>query len=125
MIATNIDQSKNLVKLGLDPSTADMCYIREQWLDDETDKVEEGWSEFPVAKVDDDKEIPQPIILPSWTLSALLSLIPEVHLQQRTNSYKTYYHCTIPVYDAIGDTAIDAAYEVILFMIKYKYIKTV
>ena len=49
--------------------------ILEQWIDEKTHRHKEGYCEIPVVKVDDDCPL-QPITLPCWSLSALLSLLP-------------------------------------------------
>ena len=63
MIATTIEQSKHLIELGVDVSTADMCYVM-------IDTEEETYS------LDIGKYIGVLPSLPSWSLSALLKMFP-------------------------------------------------
>lgn len=58
-ICTSIEQSKKLIKLGIDISTADMCWQN---------------NEFPVGFNDDEA-------VPAWSLTALLGLLfqPSLH----------------------------------------------
>lgn len=64
------------MELGLDPKTADMEYILEQWIDEETGRHKEEYCEIPVVRVDDDDCPLQQITLPCWSLSALLEQLP-------------------------------------------------
>ena len=64
MIATNIEQSKHLLDLGLDPKTADMSYTY-------FDKGEPGLDLTPYmlnSRMSD----------PAWSLTALLEVMPKV-----------------------------------------------
>lgn len=56
-ICTSIEQSQKLIDLGIDVSTADMCWQN---------------NEFPIGFNDDDA-------IPAWSLSALLDIIEPVN----------------------------------------------
>lgn len=67
---TTIEQSKKLVELGLNPNTADMCYI--QHFDESYNEVT-FIEEDPVLAYTIDT-----IDLPCWSLGALINLIPSI-----------------------------------------------
>jgi len=77
-ICTSIEQSKKLLSFGLDPSTADMCYIgteREHILH------AESYSQILKWRKDYKKESNAPFsttIIPAWSLAALLGLMPDI-----------------------------------------------
>lgn len=72
---TDLEQSRKLAEI-LPLESADMEYILEQWIDEETDCHKEEYCEIPVVKVNDDCPL-QPITLPCWSLAALLDVIPK------------------------------------------------
>jgi len=65
MIATSIEQSKELVRLGLDPKTADMVWMFNKWLYSIKDNIlnREQFSEQDTL---------------AWSLSALLEVMPKI-----------------------------------------------
>jgi hypothetical protein len=71
---TDFEQSKKLAKI-LSLESADMEYLLEHWIDEETYRHKEGYCEIPVVKVDDDCPL-QPITLDCWSLEALLNILP-------------------------------------------------
>jgi len=70
MIATNIEQSKHLLELGLDPKTADMFYF--------------SYGMFRPMKLHVGKILEDVVTgkrqwaIPAWSLSALLEVMPKV-----------------------------------------------
>lgn len=74
-IATNPSQSKRLLACGVDPNTADMCYVG-------------GWSPecaIPFSKCNKEDT-------PAWSLSALLALLPRTITHKgRTNIFGLYH----------------------------------
>ena len=64
-IATTIEQSKHLIELGIDPSSADMCW-------QEVASVYSTWK-WELMTYPSVREL---IDVPAWSLSALLELIP-------------------------------------------------
>ena len=112
-ICTSIEQSKKLLSLGLDSSTADMEYI----------SLKEG--NHPIGNVPfvkDDSEVEDSAFdyiynrTPCWSLTALLGVIPEPDLVQ--NSEKTWLiRSWINSYPwSVGgySNPVDACYEMIL-----------
>lgn len=80
-IATTIEQSKRLMEAGLDPESADMCYIEEII----TNGIgcipyKHTWSEYPCVDTHEESEGPEPVSLPAWSLSRLIDLISKTGL---------------------------------------------
>ena len=117
-ICTSIEQSKKLIALGIDVNTADMYYDVNSYGIQGKPEVGIGWS----------KDIP------AWSLSALLELIPpylgefkdgiDFGLSKAINGkwYSAHY---IKFNDdglasfnitVTGDTAIDAAFEMVCWL---------
>lgn len=130
MIATTIEQSKDLLKLGLNPDTADMYYP----------KVDEGlYATCPYPK-ECAAFRKQKSDIPAWSLSALLKLMPK---DMKGIPEKAAYHFVLKknVYDAwqcnyehpsFGElysfpaqkSPLDAAYNMLAWMIENGHIKT-
>lgn len=125
-ICTSIEQSKKLIQLGIDVNTADMYYDVNSYGIQSNPEVAVGkvWS----------KDIP------AWSLSALLELIPpylgefkdgidfgfsksmngkwySAHYIQLDNSGLATFTKTVT-----GDTAIDAAFEMVCWLKENKKI---
>lgn len=71
-IATTIEQSKRLLAAGIDPKSADMCYIEEII----TNGIgcipyKRTWSEYPCVDTHEESEGPEMVSLPAWSLSRL------------------------------------------------------
>lgn len=80
MIATTTEQSRKLVELGIDSSTADMHYstwtiIDGKWIlsPNYNDTIEDLQEEYGNQ------------IIPAWSLYALLELIPQVGISQNND----------------------------------------
>lgn len=144
MIATSKDQSRRLLSMGLDQSTADMeyCYIDEynsglQVKSEENTEVDNRLDQlFGVTHI------------PAWSLSALLEVMPkyitdngvEYKIEIWTDglaapkwvigysgkSYSGHYFIqriiTI-IHRTIGDDLLTAAYEMVCWMLEKGYIK--
>ena len=63
MIATSIEQSEELVRLGLNPKTADMCF----------EMYKGNWT-LTVGKKS--AQVNRGLAIPAWSLSALLEVMP-------------------------------------------------
>lgn len=71
-IATTIEQSKRLMEAGLDPESADMCYIEEIITNGiGCISYKHTWSEYPCVDTHEESEGPEPVSLPAWSLSRL------------------------------------------------------
>lgn len=122
-ICTSLEQSKKLIKLGIDVRTADMDYIPFANNPKEYDCIINVWNNEH-----------EEYWIPAWSLSALLELIPpyleefndgidfgfsksmngrwySAHYIQLDNSGLATFNKTIT-----GDTSIDAAFEMIVWL---------
>ena len=114
-ICTSIEQSKKLLSLGLDPSSADMCYphfIR---------GGADTYNEIPEIAED----IDYPYEMPCWSLTALLELMPLYTLEQTTDG-KVIVVSEIGQYSKCSeawDSPIDAAFELLCWLLEQKHIK--
>lgn len=72
MIATTIEQSKRLLKAGVDPRTADMLYL---WDEDAIMGV--GVCEYNLELIPGTEQEYNTGSVPAWSLSALITLCPE------------------------------------------------
>lgn len=92
MIATSIEQSQHLLRLGLDPSTADMYY-------------EGGCSKFlsvgeaDLSKTYDDGE-EKDADIPAWSLTELLKVMPK-------DTNETYHLFSSMMADQLGSWVCD------------------
>lgn len=116
-LATTIEQAKELVRLGLDPKTADMYYPyfgAGQY----GDKPRVG---FPIEYYSGGRDIP------AWSLSALLEVMPnndywDIYLCQAQDSkWQCVFHdCEFSngeYKDFIADTPLNAAYEMVCWLL--------
>lgn len=118
-ICTSIEQSKKLLRLGLDPGTADMCYphfIRHG---------ADTYNEIPEIAED----IDYPYEMPCWSLAALLNILPqevfngeyiinitEGHTNKWILTYDHYENEDHSYYDLFSgsDNLVDACVEMII-----------
>lgn len=101
MIATNIEQSKHLLELGIDPSSADMFWLV-------TNKARLHALTEPLSKYSNWENYP------AWSLVALLNVISYPTLSQ---DYNGKWSCMeFPGDEEVEgcDNPIDACYEMIL-----------
>ena len=96
-ICTSLEQSKKLIELGIDVSTADMLYnvLGESYVRHDT----------PIDKYH----------TPAWSLSALLKLMPKFSLEKDISNnagYQLYYNYDTTYYD----DPIDAAFEMVCWL---------
>lgn len=132
-ICTDVKQSKKLVELGLDISTADMHYNLS--VDNKVRMLSVG---SPSVLFGD-------VTIPAWSLSALMDLMPpiaynypvlqrsadpEYHYGETYNKwFISYVDLNIhgehrPYRTAFYENPIDAAYSMIIFLIEQGYFKT-
>ena len=112
MIATNLEQSRKLVELGIDTSTADMHYafsvIGGAAFQDMID------ASATLLPGKENRKFPYE---PAWSLSALLAVLPKV-INNETLFIETspaLWHIGYrDVYTARADNPVDACYELIL-----------
>ena len=106
MITTSIKQSKKLVELGIDTSTADMFV-----------SPEGGIANFPILSSEGSSYNE-----PAWSLSALLELFDDkAGIAKEYNTWFAYdngrNHCTKHY-----DNLIDAAFEMVCWLKENKHL---
>ena len=106
-ICTSIEQSKKLIELGIDVNTADMYY-------DVNSYGIQSKPEVAIGKVWS-KDIP------AWSLTALLKLIPKFSLEKDISNNAGYILC-YNYNTTYYDEPVDAAFEMICWLKKYKKI---
>lgn len=132
---TSIEQSKKLLELGLNPESADMIhwkmpedeyYEHENiiWIDSVNMLRRKGLVGFDETRME---------IIPAWSLSALLELMHRIDEQNATLECCTddigkVVSYTIEYWNVknIGyyNTAIEAAYSMVIWLLENGYIKT-
>ena len=106
-ICTSQEQSKKLIELGIDVNTADMYY-------DVNSYGIQSKPEVAIGKVWS-KDIP------AWSLTALLKLIPKFSLEKDISNNAGYLLC-YNYNTTYYDEPVDAAFEMICWLKKYKKI---
>lgn len=118
-IATTIEQSRELVRLGLDPKTADM-----NWFGNEEIVVEYTLELLPYKK-----RSVQHHCLPAWSLSALLEMMPKMEADSTVflGCVSTLIRCKshdfMWQHDSTAAQPIDAAYEMVCYLLEQGMIK--
>lgn len=124
---TTLEQSKKLVKLGLNPDTADMFYSRRP-----TGKSE--YSEFPDFKLEGRLEVFTKVDLPCWSLGALLNVLKtrkDCNFITIHSSYSLKWILNTSYYElanwkekeTIGETPIEAVYNMVCWLLENGYVK--
>lgn len=110
MIATDKSQSARLLKCGVSADTADMVWTR----------FESDGEKYEQLSVMDESayEFASLTPIPAWSLSALLSLLPEgmgnaVGAYPGTNRYTCFTLIDPDVKPVVADTAIEAVVQMI------------
>lgn len=112
-ICTDLEQSRKLVKMKLDKNTADMHYFSDGY---NPTKLDVGYSAENAKFYRGTKNE----YTPAWSLSALLKLIPNFNMFKRT------IECRIETTSHLVDKAcdpIDAAFEMVVWLLENKHIK--
>ena len=126
MIATTIEQSKKLLELGLNPETADMSY-NPNFYDETYELTVHPYKDWIPPKYTEGHNFN---LLPAWSLSALLELMPNLNgripvlcRSMRNNKWWVVYHSTA-INEAIQtecyDEPLDAAFEMIVWLLEQK-----
>ena len=122
MIATNIEQSKELLRLGLPAESADMS-----WYDIEYNNPckNEG-----VSICDYYVNSNPALYIPAWSLSALLEVMPKSFKRWcLISNMKDYYWCTFEQNDGhiikefYAEKPIIAAFEMVCWLLENNLIK--
>lgn len=114
-ICTSIVQSRRLLKLGLDPNTADMCWPDYKRL--------VNYIIFPHFGKSDNKED-----LPAWSLTSLLKIIKDYTIQTTTTG-KVFIVCSFnehpwSLVSQAYDNEVDACFDLVCRLIQGGHIKT-
>lgn len=127
-ICTSIEQSKKLLSLGLDPSTADMCYVIDY---SAYDRI--GKDKYNIQVDHYGCLIHQQDNIPAWSLSALLELMPAIIRNCQLTIDKEEDEAYNISYDGIFSresvilyaeySLIDAAFEMVCWLIEQGHIK--
>ena len=103
-ICTSIEQSKKLIELGIDMNTADMLWTYDFTVND-----------INCLNVISKHLKPEENDIPAWSLSALLELIPErIPGTKLVIKWDGSYY--IEGRDCLCDNAIDAAFEMVMWL---------
>ena len=128
---TSIEQSEKLLKLGLNPESADMFYNEEP---------EENYykyivdTEYPMIIREGQKHYLKEYGIPCWSLDALLKLIPHTGFDgieiNNFNDGKTIWTVifrwkTDNTLIRIADTPLDAVYAVVVWLLENNYISRI
>lgn len=113
-ICTTIEQSKKLIELEIDRTTADMYYS----FDYNIEEYDEDAQIIPKSELDQHFSL-FPKDIPCWSLAALLNVLPRINIEKETWSDDTYDYRIIAYIDDgyIGDwfnNPIDACYDMII-----------
>lgn len=115
MVATSIEQSKKLLELGLNPNTADMCY----WMNyhDALDGGGKSLSDYPEIGKGNDEGVP------AWSLDKLLELMPldcgiDKEKIKGVTKYVASSVTSNEVQEWSGDTPLDAAYNLVVWLLE-------
>lgn len=123
-ICTSIEQSKKLIELGIDVSTANMY-----WKNGVSDKYIQCFTPFVCGDYQDGLDFDYDI--PAWSLSALLGLMPtddkrdeyyvdtESHLDYHSVSYRNCWDgCIHSEYSE--ESLLDAAFIMVCWLLENK-----
>ncbi len=116
-ICTSIEQSKELIELGIGVNTADMCYCPIMNIDSGNN---EGYLEIPECYSFSEVKDSLVPYLPAWSLTALFDALPEgvienynaPNLQKENGKYSIAYGNEELL--CVADNPLDACYEMIL-----------
>ena len=119
---TSIEQSIRLEKLGLDIMTADMFY--NEPVDETYPKDIIVDTKYPMVIREGQKHHLLEYGVPCWSLTALLELMPNNFVEltkdggmYRMKAEQRYYSCLV-------ENPVDAAFEMIVYLIEKGHIKT-
>ena len=105
-ISTDINQSKKLIELGIDISTADMLWTYDFMVND-----------INGLNVISEQLKPEENDIPAWSLTALLKLIPKSMIST-PNPLSTNYCCRNVEFDMefYADNPVDAVFEMVVWL---------
>lgn len=98
-ICTSIEQSKKLLELGIDRKTSDLYY----WCGSD-------------LRIGGYRAQDEELDIPAWSLTALLELIPNWHMQTQDNGIGILYGCKKEIKIIEGETPLDAAFQMVVWL---------
>lgn len=118
---TSIEQSKHLLKLGLNPESADMSYFTSY-------KQGKLYRVYHSSFAMNDKR--QEGVIPCWSLGALLEVMPNAAMREY-NLVRNSEECYIAFDDVNkrihenyeGNTPLEAAYNMVVWLLENGYIE--
>ena len=125
---TSINQSKHLLKLGLNPETADMHWIESEYINEDTGEPLKQYALIAGQYYE------QPLWIPCWSVRALFNLMPfatyRIDKVWTSNGIRYRIFCInlkgnldtdyqTPDYDNL----IEACYNMVVWLLKNNYIK--
>ena len=115
-IATSINQSKTLIDLGIYVNTADMYYYKENIFNNALAIFNGKLLVKGNSKPEDEYTIP------AWSLSALLELMPDWYMHSPNVACDTYCCRHIDGMEIYEDNPLDAAFEMVCYLLENKLI---
>jgi len=121
---TSIEQSKKLLELGLDPNTADMEYLLHR--DDGSTVLGSPFIKDDLAERGEERVFDY---LPCWSVGALIDAMPMIKYKDYPKEYPILRHWDGYQFDTYAhatqyyDNLIEAAYEMVIWLLKNNYIK--
>jgi len=107
-ICTTIEQSQQLIELGIDINTADMFW----------DVAEPNKRRKPTIGPISDYYDMDDWAVPAWSLSALMHLMPTHYVVEKcSDSYCCY---NFSVKEFFANTAVDAAFDMVCWLLENK-----
>lgn len=127
---TDVEQSKKLLELGLNPESADMVYLKYSDTDNPTPRFEGAapmiLMDIPIYEVDCET-------LACWSLGALLELLRRYDdcnkldiFSNRSQKWQitiSYYDCVWKEHDEININLFEAVYSMVVWLLENNYFK--
>ena len=127
---TTVEQSKRLLELGLNPETADMCYLEEIVEGNGCVPWRKSWGKYPVLIGDKpDELVPEPVNLLCWSVGALLDVLDYPKFYKDNTSGKDLWHCRCNINEreivkvSFAETEIDAVVELVMNLLDFGLLK--
>lgn len=109
-ICTSLEQSKQLIELGIDINTSDMYW--------EYNHNIHAYDDIPRVVVINNWDDVNKKDFPAWSLSALMHLMPKHYVVEKcSNSYCCYIFSIKGIF---ANTAVDAAFKMVCWLLENK-----
>lgn len=114
---TTIEQSKKLLKLGLNSETADCNWEHAPGYENHEGNITGFWDDPEWGQSCDSKD------LPCWSFGALLKIIPNYQLQTQSKGFGILFSCRKELKIIEANTPFEAAYNMVCWLLETGYIK--